>query len=52
MFDGLSKGQVEAMGMRYAHSIDECIEMVREGLPRADVAVLASGGTALPVLSG
>ena len=50
--EGLSRDQVEAMGMRYAHSIDEGIEMVREGLPRADVAVLASGGTALPVLSG
>jgi len=50
--EGLARDQVEAMGMTYASSIDEAVDMVHKELPKADVAIFASGGTTLPVLRG
>jgi len=48
--EGLSREQVELMNFAYAPSLDAAIEQVRKGMPKADVTILPSGGTIIPVV--
>lgn len=49
--DGLSKEQVESMNMTYASTIGEAIDIVKSDLPEAEVVVLPTGGTILPIVA-
>ena len=49
--EGLSREQVELMNFGYAPTVQEAIEQVRKNIPRADVTILPSGGTIIPVVS-
>ncbi len=49
--EGLSKEQVELMNFGYAPSVDSAIEQVRKKVPAADVTILPSGGTIIPVIA-
>ena len=48
---GLTKDQVELMNFAYAPTVEAAIEQVRKNVPRADVTILPSGGTIIPVVS-
>jgi lactate racemase len=48
--EGLTKEQVELMSFGYAPTVQEAIEQVRKSMPRADVTILPSGGTIIPVI--
>ena len=48
--EGLSREQVELMNFGYAPDVNAAIEMVRKKIPRADVTILPSGGTIIPVV--
>jgi lactate racemase len=50
--EGLSREQVELMNFGYAPTVDAAIELVRKKIPRADVTILPSGGTIIPVVRG
>lgn len=47
---GLTKDQVELMNFAYAPTVEAAIEQVRKTVPRADVTILPSGGTIIPVV--
>jgi nickel-dependent lactate racemase len=49
--EGLSREQVELMNFGYAPDVNAAIEMVRKKIPRADVTILPSGGTIIPVVN-
>jgi nickel-dependent lactate racemase len=49
--EGLTREQVELMNFAYAANVQDAIEMVRKKIPRADVTILPSGGTIIPVVS-
>ncbi|RJR30139.1 MAG: nickel-dependent lactate racemase [Desulfobacteraceae bacterium] len=46
--EGLSREQVEMMKYTYAPDIQSAIDLAARDLPKADVAVLPSGGTVIP----
>ncbi len=48
---GLTREQVELMNFAYAPTVEAAIEQVRKNIPRADVTILPSGGTIIPVVS-
>lgn len=48
--EGLTREQVELMNFGYAPNVQEAIEQVRKKMPRADVTILPSGGTIIPVV--
>jgi lactate racemase len=48
--EGLTKEQVELMNFGYAPTVEAAIEQVRKSIPRADVTILPSGGTIIPVV--
>ena len=48
--EGLTREQVELMNFTYAPTVQEAIELVRKKIPRADVTILPSGGTIIPVV--
>jgi nickel-dependent lactate racemase len=48
--EGLTREQVELMNFGYAATVQDAIEMVRKKIPRADVTILPSGGTIIPVV--
>ena len=48
--EGLSREQVERMNFGYAPTLDAAIELVAEKMPKADVTILPSGGTIIPVI--
>jgi len=48
--EGLSREQVTMMQFEYAGTVEEAIRMAREQLPRADVTILPSGGTIIPIV--
>ncbi len=47
---GLTRDQVELMNFAYAPTVEAAIEQVRKSVPRADVTILPSGGTIIPVV--
>jgi lactate racemase len=49
--EGLTKEQVELMNFGYAPSLDAAIQQVFKKMPQADVTILPSGGTIIPVVS-
>jgi nickel-dependent lactate racemase len=49
--EGLTKEQVELMNFEYAPNLDAAIQQMRRKMPRADVTILPSGGTIIPVVS-
>jgi nickel-dependent lactate racemase len=48
--EGLTKEQVELMNFGYAPTVEAAIEQVKKNMPRADVTILPSGGTIIPVV--
>jgi hypothetical protein len=46
--EGLSREQVEMMKYTYASSIQNAVDEVARMMPKADVAVLPSGGNVIP----
>jgi lactate racemase len=48
--EGLTREQVELMNFAYAPTVEAAIEQVRKTIPRADVTILPSGGTIIPVV--
>ena len=48
---GLTRAQVELMNFAYAPTVEAAIEQVLKSVPRADVTILPSGGTIIPVVS-
>jgi lactate racemase len=48
--EGLTKEQVELMSFAYAPTVEAAIEQARKTIPRADVTILPSGGTIIPVV--
>jgi lactate racemase len=48
--EGLSREQVERMNFGYAPNLDAAIELVAKKMPKADVTILPSGGTIIPVI--
>jgi nickel-dependent lactate racemase len=46
--EGLSREQVEMMKYEYAPNIQEAVDRVAGAMPKADVAILPSGGTVIP----
>jgi lactate racemase len=51
MTEGLTKEQVQLMNFEYAATLDEAIQMAYKSTPKADVTILPSGGTIIPVVS-
>jgi nickel-dependent lactate racemase len=51
MTEGLTKEQVQLMNFEYAATLDEAIQLAYKSVPRADVTILPSGGTIIPVVS-
>ncbi len=49
--EGLTKEQVELMNFGYAPTLDAAVQQVQKKMPRADVTILPSGGTIIPVVS-
>ena len=47
---GLTRAQVELMNFAYAPTVEAAIEQVLKSVPRADVTILPSGGTIIPVV--
>ena len=50
--EGLTKEQVELMDFGYAATLDEAIQATHRKIPKADVTIIPSGGTIIPVVSG
>jgi len=48
--EGLTREQVELMNFGYAPNVQAAIEQVKKRVPRADVTILPSGGTIIPVV--
>jgi lactate racemase len=51
MTEGLTKEQVQLMNFEYAATLDEAIQLAHKTTPKADVTILPSGGTIIPVVS-
>jgi nickel-dependent lactate racemase len=51
MTEGLTREQVQLMNFEYAATLDEAIQMAYKSTPRADVTILPSGGTIIPVVA-
>jgi nickel-dependent lactate racemase len=51
MTEGLTKEQVQLMNFEYAATLDEAIQLAYKSVPKADVTILPSGGTIIPVVS-
>ena len=51
MTEGLTKEQVQLMNFEYAATLDEAIQLAYKSMPKADVTILPSGGTIIPVVS-
>ncbi len=51
MTEGLTRGQVQMMNFEYAATLDEAIQMACRSKPEADVNILPSGGTIIPVVN-
>ena len=51
MTEGLTKEQVQLMNFEYAATLDEAIQLAYKSTPKADVTILPSGGTIIPVIS-
>jgi lactate racemase len=51
MTEGLTKEQVQMMNFEYAGTLDEAIQLAYKTTPKADVTILPSGGTIIPVIS-
>lgn len=49
--EGLTREQVELMNFGYAATVDEAIAAAHKRAPRADVVILPSGGTIIPMVS-
>jgi nickel-dependent lactate racemase len=49
--EGLTREQVELMNFKYAATLEEGIELARKDMPKADVTILPSGGTIIPVIA-
>jgi nickel-dependent lactate racemase len=49
--EGLTKEQVELMNFGYAASLDEAIQRAQRKLPKANVTIIPSGGTIIPVVA-
>jgi lactate racemase len=49
--EGLTKEQVELMNFRYAPTLDAAIQEIYGKMPHADITILPSGGTIIPVVS-
>ena len=49
--EGLTREQVELMNFKYAATLEEGIELARKDMPQADVTILPSGGTIIPVIA-
>lgn len=49
--EGLTKEQVQLMNFKYAATLDEAIQQAYKSSPKADVTILPSGGTIIPVIS-
>lgn len=47
---GLTRKQVELMHFEYAATVEEAIGLAAASMPRADVTILPSGGTIIPVV--
>jgi nickel-dependent lactate racemase len=50
--EGLTEEQVKLMSFGYASTLDAAVQQVQRKMPRADVTILPSGGTIIPVVSG
>jgi nickel-dependent lactate racemase len=50
MPEGLTREQVQLMNFEYAATLDEAIQLAYKNTPKADVTVLPSGGTIIPVI--
>ena len=50
MTEGLTKEQVQLMNFEYAATLDEAIQLAYKSMPKADVTILPSGGTIIPVV--
>jgi lactate racemase len=50
--EGLTKEQVELMSFGYAPTLDAAIQEMHKKMPQADVTILPSGGTIIPVVNG
>jgi lactate racemase len=48
--EGLTKEQVELMNFGYAPTLDVAIQQLHKKMPQADVTILPSGGTIIPVV--
>jgi nickel-dependent lactate racemase len=51
MTEGLTKEQVQLMNFEYAATLEEAIQLAFKSTPKADVTILPSGGTIIPVVS-
>lgn len=51
MTEGLTREQVELMNFEYASTLDDAIQLAYKTTPKADVTILPSGGTIIPVVS-
>jgi hypothetical protein len=51
MTEGLTKEQVQLMNFEYAATLEEAIQLAYKSMPKADVTILPSGGTIIPVVS-
>jgi nickel-dependent lactate racemase len=51
MTEGLTREQVQLMNFEYAATLEEAIQMAYKTTPQADVTILPSGGTIIPVVS-
>ena len=49
--EGLTKEQVQLMNFEYAATLEEAIQLAFKSTPKADVTILPSGGTIIPVVS-
>jgi len=50
--EGLTKEQVEMMNFGYASTLEDAIRQTHRKFPKAEVTILPSGGTIVPVVSG
>jgi nickel-dependent lactate racemase len=51
MTEGLTREQVQMMNFEYAATLEEAIQMAYKTMPQADVTILPSGGTIIPVVT-
>ena len=50
MTEGLTREQVQLMNFEYAATLDEAVQLAYKSTPEADVTILPSGGTIIPVV--